>query len=325
MENCRHWAEEVFVPFAKARRVDPLKPIILTMDGHDTHEKHDLKHALYGFLDREDLEIIVFCFPSKTTHKCQPLDVLIFSTVDYKWQEICDTYSKRGEAINRFNVIPAYIHGTQAALTKDLIAKSFEKTGLYPVNRSVFTPDDFAPSKASSSIAYVPETFPDDFPSSDPIDHSDDDQSSDSGSDSSDSNFMITTDDGLCCSAEECHSKPSDITDNVELEDVEDPVDAMPQEPFSRFLATYANLESQVAHMTHSISARHNLHTVEPPKIVSLKEDCKLSHEDLLKELQSVRQQLQYTYQACGCALGLLSAANAHCTMVCQELSTVRI
>ena len=82
------------------------------MDGHDTHEKHDLKRALYGFLDREDLEIIVFCFPSKTTHKCQPLDVLIFLTVDRKWQEICDTYSKRGEAINRFNVIPAYIHGT---------------------------------------------------------------------------------------------------------------------------------------------------------------------------------------------------------------------
>ena len=151
MENCRHWAEEVFVPFAKARRVDPLKPIILTMDRHDTHEKHDLKCALYGFLDREDLEIIVFCFPSKTTHKCQPLDILIFSTVDRKWQEICNTYSKRGEAINHFNVIPVYIYGTQAALTKDLIAKSFEKTGLYPVNCSVFTPDDFAPSKASST------------------------------------------------------------------------------------------------------------------------------------------------------------------------------
>jgi hypothetical protein len=193
-----------------------------------------------------------------------------------------------------------------------LIAKSFEKTGLYPVNCSVFTPDDFAPSKASSSIAYVPETFPDDFPSSDPIDHSDDDQSSDSGSDSSDSDFTITT-------------EPSDTTNDVELEDVEDPVDAMPQEPFSRFLATYANLESQVAHMTCSVSARHNLHTVEPPKTVSLEEDCKLSHEDLLKELRSVRQQLQYTHQAHGCALGLLSAANAHCTMVRQELSTVRI
>ena len=59
--------------------------------------------------------------------------------------------------------------------------------------------------------------------------------------------------------------------------------------------------------------------------MVSLEEDCKLSNEDLLKELRSVRQQLQYTHQARGCALGLLSAANAHCTMVRQELSTVRI
>jgi len=70
LENCRHWAEEVFVPFAKAWCVDPSKPIILTIDRHDTYEKHDLKCALYGFLDQEDLEIIVFCFPLKTTHKC---------------------------------------------------------------------------------------------------------------------------------------------------------------------------------------------------------------------------------------------------------------
>jgi hypothetical protein len=95
---------------------------------------------------------------------------------------------------------------------------------------------------------------------------------------------VITTDDG----------ESSNTTDNIELEDAKDPVDTMPQEPFLGFLATYANLESQVAHMTHSVSARHNLYTAEPPKTVSLEEDCKLSNEDLLKELRSVRQQLLY-------------------------------
>ena len=70
--------------------------------------------------------------------------------------------------MNRLTVIPAYIQSTRSAMTKDLIAKAFEKTGLYPVNRQIFTEEDFAPSKASSTIAHVPSSFPADFPSSDP-------------------------------------------------------------------------------------------------------------------------------------------------------------
>ncbi len=73
------WLEEVFIPFAKKNRVDSAKPIVLTMDGHDTHEKPELQRIIYKHLDNENLEIIVFCFPSKCTHKCQPLDVVVFS------------------------------------------------------------------------------------------------------------------------------------------------------------------------------------------------------------------------------------------------------
>jgi len=61
----------------------------------------------------------------------------------------------------------------QSTMTPHLIAKAFEKTGLYPVNHSIFTLEDFTPSKASLTIAYIPETFPDAFPSSDPIELSD--------------------------------------------------------------------------------------------------------------------------------------------------------
>ena len=81
-------------------------------------------------------------------------------------------------------------------MTPHLIAKAFEKTGLYPVNRSIFMPEDFAPSKASSTIAYVPETFPDAFPPSDPIELSDAETIQDSGSDDDlDSDPTFTLDD----------------------------------------------------------------------------------------------------------------------------------
>jgi hypothetical protein len=78
LTNCIAWVRSVFILFARAQRIDNSIPIVLTLDGHDTHEQHELKRVLYDLLDQEDLEIILFCFPSKMTHKCQPLDVLVF-------------------------------------------------------------------------------------------------------------------------------------------------------------------------------------------------------------------------------------------------------
>ena len=139
------------------------------MDGHDTHETPALKCVVYKHLNDEDLEIIIFCFPSKTTHKCQLLDVILFAHVERKWQDVCNKCIKDRVTINRYNVIPLYVCSTQAAMTKDLIRAAFRETGIYPLDCSVFKPEDFAPSKASSSITHVPDTFPDDVPSSDPV------------------------------------------------------------------------------------------------------------------------------------------------------------
>jgi hypothetical protein len=134
--------------------------------------------VVYKYLDEEDLEIIIMCFPSKTTHKCQPLDVVIFSSVEHAWQDICEKYLHEGTQINHFTTIPAYICGTHKAMSKNLITKAFEKTGLYPVNHKVFQPQDFAPSRVSSTIAHVPKLFPH-VPSSDPIEPSEDDADED--------------------------------------------------------------------------------------------------------------------------------------------------
>lgn len=90
--------------------------------------------------------------------------------------------------MNRLTVIPAYVEGTWEVMTKGLIMKAFEKMGLYPVNRQVFTEEDFAPSRASSSVAHIPDSFPAEFPSSDPAEASEDDVVLES--DPSDSDFV---------------------------------------------------------------------------------------------------------------------------------------
>ncbi|KAG5633354.1 hypothetical protein H0H81_008493, partial [Sphagnurus paluster] len=78
------------------------------MDGHETHETPNLQRVIYKHLDEEDLEIIIFCLPSKTTNKTQPLDVAVFAQVQNAWQNTCRQYAEKKMPTNRFTVIPAY-------------------------------------------------------------------------------------------------------------------------------------------------------------------------------------------------------------------------
>jgi hypothetical protein len=159
-ENCVKWLREVFIPFAVSCHIDQSKPILLTMDGHSTHECHEFQRAIYDLLDEQDVEIILLCFPSKTTHKLQPLDVLIFAAVQRAWRRSCDEAIKSGTMINRSSIIPIYIHGTWDVITKELVAKAFKMAGLFPVDRTVFKDSDFAPSRASSCNVHISKKVP---------------------------------------------------------------------------------------------------------------------------------------------------------------------
>jgi hypothetical protein len=324
------------------------------MDGHSTHEQPELLRRVYKFLDTENLEIILLCFPSKTTHKTQPLDVLVFSAIERRWQDICTASVKNGNPINRYTVIPTYVRGTRDVMTKNLITRAFEKTGIYPVNRAVFTPEDFAPSMASSIIAHVPESFPSNFPSSDPIEPSD--MSEDSDYMPSDEQEMLPdlserrsesnapgslgfpvpeaaadhashvaeTQDCLEDLAEEIEQDSVQHVEddgNAVIEDHTDQPEALDR--VSGFMAAFENLQTKIVHMTRSATG-NPVFTLDPPKVVPIKEDRNLSHEKLLHELRSVRRQLWCTHNALRHALGQANAAEAHCTFIKKELGDVK-
>ena len=316
------------------------------MDGHDTHEAPALKRAVYKRLDDEDLEIIIFCFPSKTTHKCQPLDVVLFAHVERKWQEVCNKCIKDRITINRYNVIPLYVRGTQGAMTKELIKVAFEKTGIYPINRQVFELEDFAPSKALSSTAHVPDTFPDNVPSSDPMvpsdvededykhvlgdyemDSSDSDSRSGSDSDSQSSTIRLTGSDSESEGDLDGLEGESNVGHNPDGSGMEvdgEDEDSKAEPVISGLMVSIANIENNTIHMTRSSTARLNLFSVAPPKVVSSEEDEKLSTDERLQELRHLRQRLTGTYQCLGFAIAQLSASNAHCSAICRELDHVR-
>ena len=306
------------------------------MDGHETHETPEMQRVVYKHLDDEDLEIILFCLPSKTTHKMQPLDVLVLAQVERSWQAVCDEAMKKKIPINRFTVIPAYIRGTRAAMTKEIIQKAFEKTGIYPINRAVFQPEDFAPSKASSSVTQVPESFPAEVPSSDPIEPTD---VEDGDYDPSDSDSELESDEvrsaiGLTSASDSDTETQSqmgrdddmlDAASNQCKDEIGDKEACPPgMKPLSGLLASLENIEDNIVHLTRSATAKLELFMVAPPKVISAEEDRKLSHEAMFDELRSLHQHLMGAYCTLGCALAQLSASNAHCTSIRLELDHVR-
>lgn len=64
---------------------DKAKLLLLIMNGHDSYESDMVKAVAYHLLNGENpIELVLLCFPSKCTHKMQPLDVGIFHITSQK-------------------------------------------------------------------------------------------------------------------------------------------------------------------------------------------------------------------------------------------------
>ena len=175
------WFEQTFVPFATAHKKTN-DPILLLLDGHDSHETDGLRGVAYNH------NVIVIAFPSKCTHKLQPLDVAVFAHTQKAWTNHCDRRICENVPMNRYNVIPEYMKVRTASMTAELFRTAFSCTGIFPLNPSIFTDEDFAPAKSFSTSMHTPITFPSEAPSSSPLpsDLSDCDTSMDDSNSDSD-------------------------------------------------------------------------------------------------------------------------------------------
>ena len=172
-ELCEVWFRESFIPNVVARRVDVKKPIVLTFDGHESHETPAIKRLAY------DNNIVLYCLPSKTTHKLQPLDVGVFSVLQRAWNKHSGNLAAKRTPVDRYNFIPEYLAVRKQVVTPDLIIKAFRKTGISPFNPDIFPDQEYGPSMASSSTLHLPSSYPDPIPSSPPATPTDDEDSDD--------------------------------------------------------------------------------------------------------------------------------------------------
>ncbi|CAA7271085.1 unnamed protein product [Cyclocybe aegerita] len=124
---------------------------LLLVDGHNSH--YTVAFLLYA---REHL-ILVICYPSHTTHIYQGLDVVIFAVLKRCIGEERDGWLRKyGIAMDKKNFLEIYSRAHVRALTEDNVKAAFRKTGVWPFNPDVVTPDMLAPSKETSSEATLP-------------------------------------------------------------------------------------------------------------------------------------------------------------------------
>jgi hypothetical protein len=152
---CKEWFKHSFIPQATTQNASG-KPILLIYDGHGSHEKLELIR-----LAREH-NIILFCLPPHTTHKLQPLDVGVFGPFQRAWSERCDEIVEdTGEEMPREDFVKEYMGVRNKTFKSTTIISAFRKSGCWPINRDVFTDEDYAPSiPTSTTSCSVPSSFP---------------------------------------------------------------------------------------------------------------------------------------------------------------------
>ena len=145
------WFEKSFILQATARNKSG-KPILLVLDGHGSHESSEI------ICLAEIHNIIILCLPPHTTHKLQPLDVGVFGPFQRAWLDRCDSIVElTGSEMPKEDFIREYMQVREESFRPSTIMSAFKKSGAWPIDRTVFTDDDFA-----TSIPYSTEAC--DFP-----------------------------------------------------------------------------------------------------------------------------------------------------------------
>lgn len=122
-----YWIKHVFDPHTKALAGD--KPRLLISDGFGTHESLEIME--FCLLNR----IILCRLPSHTSHKLQPCDVGVFSSLKTAYREHAESLERCGtNTIGKQHFTYLYSRARSQAFNSRNILSGWSKTGLRPFN-----------------------------------------------------------------------------------------------------------------------------------------------------------------------------------------------
>ncbi|ESO05349.1 hypothetical protein HELRODRAFT_77931 [Helobdella robusta] len=108
----------------------------------DEHHSHKTLEAV-TFCRENGIELITF--PPHCTHKMQPLDVSFFKGLKAAYNATADGWmlSNKGRRITFYEIAGLFSKAFLKAATPEKAVHGFECTGLWPLNKQIFSEEDF--------------------------------------------------------------------------------------------------------------------------------------------------------------------------------------
>jgi hypothetical protein len=136
-QTSRTFLDYVEVVIQEMRDKGVTGPIVIFADGFPGHLCLDLQR----FCNAKDV-IFILLLPN-STHLLQPLDVVIFRPLkaEYKNQLLAYKQKHKKTEIKEADFVHVLAKSLKEVISKELVQKSFEVTGLFPLNSTAIRPD----------------------------------------------------------------------------------------------------------------------------------------------------------------------------------------
>ncbi|KAK9737048.1 CENP-B N-terminal DNA-binding domain [Popillia japonica] len=117
----------------------PGSPILIIMDNHETY------CSLEAILYAKENGMVLLTFPPHTSHRLQPLDVTVYSPFKSRYAVALNDWiiSNPGKAATIRDLAMIVNVAYQSTFTIKNIIEWFRKTGIWPLNKLIFSDNDY--------------------------------------------------------------------------------------------------------------------------------------------------------------------------------------
>ncbi|XP_045198321.2 uncharacterized protein LOC123552643 [Mercenaria mercenaria] len=118
------------------------RPVLILLDNHYSHLSLDaLEYA-------KENGIVMLSFPPHCSHRLQPLDLSVFGPLKRKLSVSQSKWLRNhpGKPVSIYDIAGILCEPWKETLTMSNICSGFQKVGIVPFNRNIFTDEDFMPA-----------------------------------------------------------------------------------------------------------------------------------------------------------------------------------